>query len=207
VDYELRIFATTTVPYYLPLVGSPLLVGYHIQYLPQDDPNRGWRDLCAPKPYDDHGLQTIWALITKGDRIDPHTGAVTTMGSDVGSWFQISCGEDVWTKVTRTHTGEAVAPATTQAQRTATSFMFTADYCGNAEHDTLVGTDIQWTDLSEGMAYDGAVTSEAVWTEHGALCLNTPRIKDPVSCRRPPPCTGDQLDHWDQYGWLSSGTP
>lgn len=62
------------------------------------------------------------------------------------------------------------------ADRQATLRMITADYCGTDHSFTVTGTPVAWRDsLDRVKPPSGEVHMEALWDEHGAICLDTPR--------------------------------
>ncbi len=218
--YHLYFQSYTKVPYY---TGSGAFWGYRIRYgLPGQEV---LKELC---PYEevspDHGVAATWAVVWQGDRYNPESGEIFASDDEVGPWFNISCAGEATIKMLRTRTGGAVRPTSPVEQRQATLNMFTAAYCGPGGPRvttsdvpfTKLGQPLTWSDVS-GPSHLGAGASiEAVWDDHGAVCLTTPRKADVLAheivCddEQPQPiepCTQDQIDHWQDHGWLLSGTP
>jgi hypothetical protein len=103
---------------------------------------------------------------------------------------------------------------TTLAQRQAMLKMFAADYCGTGRAFTVDGQPLQYRDSTHW--YPGASTPslpdswaargvEALWSERGAVCLDTPRrvTREEVEAACPgiPTCGGPAgVVHWDEAG-------
>ena len=65
------------------------------------------------------------------------------------------------------------------ARRKATLLMLTADYCGDGTHFTVSGVPVAWRDTAGTVLPPFAENElEAMWDDHGAICLNTPRHVD-----------------------------
>ncbi|PCC74267.1 hypothetical protein SAMN02745121_04370 [Nannocystis exedens] len=84
--------------------------------------------------------------------------------------------------------------------------MIRADYCGDGEAFTEAGTMISWSDTLFHPD-NGFGPIEAVWDEHGAVCLNTPRLVPRADveahCGPIPTCAGvDELADIDALGGL-----
>lgn len=81
-------------------------------------------------------------------------------------------------------------------QRQAALKAITADYCGGGTSFTAVGQPLEWVDELGNFpasALSPAVTVEARWSEHGALCLDDPRFvprTDVEALCSLPPCGG-----------------
>jgi len=193
------------VPYYANAAPSSEIDGYYIHYSKAGAGDR--KPLCPYAEYVDEGVEGSWAVFWKGDRYNPETGRIFASGAAVGSWFNISCAGEATVKMLRARTGGAVAPASPPAQRQATLNMFTASYCGpTGDRYTMLGQKLAWSDLS-GPSQMGPVAShEAIWSETGAVCLDTPRMvkRSHVGCKIDY-CTQPMIDNWPLHGWLSSG--
>lgn len=168
-----------------------------------------WTDIC-PYSTDELGIIGSWAVFWKGDRFHPYSGKIFASDGDVGSWFNISCGGEAPIKMLRARTGGAVAPQSPVAQRQATLYMFTASYCGpTGDRYTELGRYLDWSDRSGPQQIGNVITTEAIWNENGAVCLNTPRMVDrnDVRCSLDP-CSPAMIANWSQNGWwLLSGNP
>lgn len=89
-------------------------------------------------------------------------------------------------------------------ERQATLRMVTGDYCGNGHSFTVSGTKVAWRDaagLVEPPFQEYAM--EALWDEHGAICLTTPRhaarAEIEAECGEIQPCDG--LDFVPRAVW------
>ena len=181
-------------------------------------PQVGWTNVCTNPPTNpDETLGMTWthAVVFEHDVIDAETLRVTGLDS---MRFNIGCAGHALAKLHLSgHTQGAAAQgfATTQAQRTTFLKMITADYCGTGDPFTVAGQPLNWTDSRGWMRYaSNNPTLEARWTEHGATCLNTPRVvahPTPEAtelfgdtnaefnaaiaeiCPRPRPCVGDDF--------------
>jgi hypothetical protein len=84
--------------------------------------------------------------------------------------------------------------------------MFTADVCGDGTSFTVHGQPLLWADANHLMGFaKPAASLEAVWTDKGAVCLDTPRRPElaeaiAARCGALPRCT-------DQKGYVISGNP
>jgi hypothetical protein len=206
--YDMKLTSYLTMPYYMPFdPARPIFYGYYIQYQVVNDPDRGWRDLCAYTTKIDHGVDGTWAVFSAGDRVKPKTGRIFASNEEVGPWFNISCASDALVKSTRAFAMGSVNPSSPVSQRQASLDKFTANYCGDGEHYTELGQDLTWTDKVGNER--GASEVEAVWDGIiGAVCLTKPRFvnKAAVPCQ-PLDCTADQIANWNDYGWELSGLP
>jgi ADYC domain len=210
-DYPVEIHGSTRVPFYVSH-GDPFW-GFWIRY--RDPITKAWKELCPYAQHVDQGVAGSWAVIWKGDRYDPITGAIfasDTSRTQVGPWFNISCAGEATVKMLRARTGGAINVASPVAQRQATLNMFTAAYCGpTGQRFTQLGQALTWSDLS-GPSMIGSVSSlEAVWDADGAVCLTDhPRFvaRREVDCgTRLPLCPTTVAGTWQQSGWLLSGNP
>jgi hypothetical protein len=84
--------------------------------------------------------------------------------------------------------------------------MFTADVCGDGTSFTVHGQPLLWADANHLTAFERSAASlEAVWTDQGAVCLDTPRRPELAAviaahCGALPRCT-------NQRGYVISGNP
>jgi len=205
-SYELQIYDYKYVWYY-DGVTDPNFVAYHVRYR---HPGMDWQELCPFEAYDDHGIPGYWAMFWNGDRIDD-SGKIIATNEKVGSWFNISCAGEAAPKAARMKASGAIDPATPSGVRQAALYFFTADYCGNGTHYTILGHPIQWKD--ETVPDDFTVpiaTNEAIWSGRGAVCLDTPRYAPPKSVlcdgQLIPSC-GKNYASWSDYGSIYSANP
>lgn len=147
------------------------------------------------------------AIIFAGDRYDAEHKTVTATGDAAAGWFNIACSGTALAKLHLTrHTEASQIVKTTAIERQAMLKMFTADVCGDGTSFTVHGQPLLWADANHLTAFDQpAATLEAVWTERGAVCLDTPRRPELAAaiaahCGPLPRCT-------NQRGYVISGNP
>lgn len=165
--------------------GRPPIVAYTLLY-PEPLELLGVKNVCSGSLLDP--LASV-ATVLGGERYDQ---ATKTVVPDQPRWLTIACAGSAAAKLKLLGYGPQ-SSATTAARRQATLKMITADYCGGGESYTQNGTPIQWANADGSVAPDpgeslGAV--EAVWDQHGALCLEATRLADAdVACTLPS-CAG-----------------
>ena len=156
-----------------------------------------WTDGAAVRPVCTTGANE--AILYTGDRYDSGRLAVTATGAAAAGWLNVACAGTALAKLyLMRHTEASQEVATTRAERQAMLKMLAADVYGDGHAFTIAGQPLPWADakqITRFAAPAGAV--EAVWTEHGAACLNVPRIaalEDAIAAhgKRPPRC--DELD-------------
>ena len=178
-------------------------------------------------------VEKIWtgvdgfAIVFAGDHYDPvhklvsDTPAGTTL-------FNLACAGAAPAKMhlmRHTNAGSWTADhhldaghapfATSVAQRQAMLKMFAADYCGTGHAFTIDGQPLVYGDaaawypptpttprIDPPTGYIGTI--ESLWDDHGALCLDTPRLVDSrtiqAACPDKPllPCGGPHgVAHWE----------
>lgn len=210
--FELKIDDLRHPPFYDGTT-SDTFIAYHVlyRYLPQPPLTPPpFDEMCPFGAYEDHGLTGAWALFWNGDRIDD-SGKIIASNDKVGSWFNISCAGEAAPKMVRMHLGGAVDVTSPVTQRQAALYFFTADYCGNGNHFTILGNPITWKALVGPDDFDQAVASnEAIWSGRGAVCLDTPRYAAPKSVlcdgQLIPSC-GKKYASWSAYGSIYSANP
>lgn len=145
-------------------------------------------------------------VVLAGERYDLDNKIVL---SDQSGWITLACAGSAAAKMALLGYGpharftDGSAPASV-AERQATLKMITADYCGDGESYTVNGTPVAWENQDGTVLPDAADDlglREAVWTEHGARCLDTPRLveKSEVGCSLPS-CGSLTLDDGE---WMS----
>ena len=147
------------------------------------------------------------AILFAGDRYDADRKTVTATGDATAGWFNIACVGTALAKLHLTrHTEASQIVKTTAVERQAMLKMFTADVCGDGTSFTIHGQPLLWADANHLTDFARPAASlEAVWTERGAVCLDTPRrpeLADAIAarCGRLPRCTNER-------GYVISGNP
>jgi hypothetical protein len=147
------------------------------------------------------------AILFSGDRYDAERKTVTATGAATAGWFNVACAGTALAKLHLTrHTEASQTVKTTAIERQAMLKMFTADVCGDGTSFTVHGQPLLWADANHLMAFNRPAASlEAVWTDRGAVCLDTPRrpeLADAIAahCGALPRCTS-------QRGYVISGNP
>jgi hypothetical protein len=207
--FVLRLVTYERGAYYDETV-DPIIDGYYIKYQ-ELNTDRQWKDLCPNKDYDDPRPDVVGtsAVFWQGDRFDPATGQIIASDDAVGDWFNISCSGDAALKMVRAKASGVTAADIPWVIKQSTLNMFTAKYCpGDATRYTHVGVAIDWSDKTGSNQLSEPSTDEAVWNEHGAICLTNRRSAEDgeLACKLDP-CTKDQLASWKTYGNLRSGNP
>jgi hypothetical protein len=124
---------------------------------------------------------TAEAILFTGDRYDADTLTVTatTIGGSL-NWFNVGCSGNVMSKLfLNRHTNASQTPGfpTSLEQRQAMLKMYTSDLCGTGHAFTVQGTPLHWSSSPgwSSIAIDYP-HQEALWTSHGAVCLDTHRL-------------------------------
>jgi hypothetical protein len=144
------------------------------------------------------------ALVFEGDEYDATTKTVTDTTTTTGepsSIFNLACAGTApakmhlmrhtaaggWTADGRVGSDGKPPYYTTVEERRAMLKMFTADYCGAGHSFTVDGQDLHYGDAnhwypetpsldhSGGVIPSGTGSIEALWDDHGAVCLDEPR--------------------------------
>lgn len=190
------------------------IVGYMMKYQRIAPLRSHERDLCPYKDELGSNDAKTWAVFWKGDRYRPDTGEIFASGlglesaGHVGDWFNISCAGEATIKMLRTEIGNAVRPFSPQPLSQATLNMFTAKYCPDATRYTKLGQKLTWDDKWSSHTLGDIASFEAIWTETGAYCLNTPRMvqREEIACEIDE-CDAATLASWTTHGHLLSGNP
>ena len=139
--------------------------------------------LCRNPPSDGRVWpDAVGALLFTGDRYDAQTKVVTaTSGEGTAGWFNIACAGSALAKLhlnRHTDAGATLGFETTRAQRQAMLKMFASDVCGTGMAFTHPGEPLHWQNATGWVTLDGKERSiEALWDEHGALCLDEHRLE------------------------------
>jgi hypothetical protein len=170
-------------------------------------------------------LAMHYAVIIDGERYDAEAKTVSATGASADGWFNIACNGSALAKMKLLgndpeYTNTATTAQTTPAQRQATLKMITADYCGSGVSFTTIGEPLRWYNRSGSATPDPslppALSSEAIWTESGALCLDVPRRQDDepdiaaaiaAECGAPLPSCAGYLNDWQQHGEWRTENP
>ena len=144
------------------------------------------RELCDNPSLQSFGLQgtpmNVYDVVLFGsERYDARTKTISATGGAAAGWINVGCAGGALAKLLLDrHVPVAHAPGyvTTQPARQAMLKMFAADYCGTGQSFTHTGEPLTWRDAAGWVpAFPAAVTNhEAWWDEHGALCLEVPRL-------------------------------
>jgi hypothetical protein len=187
------------------------------------------RPVCAnppnPESPDEEWPAATEALLFAGDRYDAQTKRVTAIDAAAGRWFNIACAGSALAKLHLTRHTTAGSQSTfksTQAERQAVLKMYTSDVCGTGRAFTRAGEPLHWSNRGRWLELTGTeASSEALWTETGALCLDEhrleadpgfPGIRDAIveECAQVgialEPCD-DLLDHWEERALVISANP
>jgi hypothetical protein len=147
------------------------------------------------------------ALLFAGDRYDAPRKTVTATGPDTEGWFNVACVGTALAKLHLTrHTEASQTVKTTAVERQAMLKMLTGDVCGDGTSFTVHGQPLMWADANRLTTFAAPPASlEAVWTERGAVCLDTPRRPELAAaiaarCGPLPSCT-------NQRGYVISANP
>ncbi|HEY5937992.1 MAG TPA: ADYC domain-containing protein [Kofleriaceae bacterium] len=216
--YAIRIAAVDTLRFPIPATaGQPTVVEtYELDYAEMNgaQPVSEWKNICGGTAFDDGGdgeygyAETFGqnpkhSLMFESDRID-----LTTMTIDPTpqpQWFNIGCSGHTLAKLFLTRNASASqGHSGDHAGRQASLKLLVGDYCGKGKPFTVPGQRLAW--MGGQMTYFSAPGRlEARWSEHGAVCLEQPRMARPTTvegekmfpdiesaiateCKRPPLC-------------------
>lgn len=123
------------------------------------------------------------AMFLSGDRYDAAKMEVSAIGyRETAPWFNIACAGSALAKLhlnRHTTPGAASGWLTDQKQRQAMLKMYVSDVCGIGYPFTRKGTKLHWENTTGWSHLTGTeYAHEAMWTEMGALCLDTHRLWD-----------------------------
>ena len=120
--------------------------------------------------------------ILHGETYDSELKQVDQIGSQ---WITLACIDEAAAKMKRLgYSPGGEMPDTYQpasvAQRNATLKMITADFCGTGESFTAHGTKLRWDNAGHTIIPPQPIMLagpiEAVWDEHGAMCIGEARL-------------------------------
>jgi hypothetical protein len=227
--WRIKIDDYARMPYW---VGPGAVPAYRLLYQRAGDPPSLWINVCKEptEPITDpqwQGGHATYALLISDERYDRDAKRVRDDGNAQG-WFNIACAGTALAKMVLMHLDPHLPPGdpyhTSLDQRTATLKMLTADYLGFGEAFTVGGKPLQWASSLGWHMVAAPGSSEAVWSEQGAVCLDEPRLADTdelildkieTECNQTPGCvmppTCDQLGvtaaNWTQYGLWRTWNP
>ena len=178
--YEVRIAATNTTRFWAEPFGP--VRTYALTWAPVS--------ATAARPLCTSGANE--AILFQGDRYDSLAKAVVATGEATSGWINIACAGTALAKLYLTrHTQASQMIPTTRGERQSMLKMFTADVCGDGTPFTVAGQPLLWADAKGITTFAGEAASiEAIWTEQGAVCLDTPRKRElapliAARCQRP----------------------
>ncbi len=170
--------------------------------------------------YADLSQPLLTRSVCKGTLLDPLQASVVVLSGErydledktvipgQSGWITFACAGSAAAKMSLLGYGPNAAFADgstphTAAERQATLKMITADYCGDGTSYTEDGMLLGWENQGGTVVSSGELgASEAIWTEDGAFCLDTPRLVDreDVACSLPR-CDDFGLDdgEWATY--------
>lgn len=172
-----------------PTTAVPVLESYRLDWSELDDGTwTEFRSIQVSHPIEGatptvngNGTGELYTLLFEGDRIDATKKTDAAIDS---SWVNFGVAGSALAKMALMGHTEAAHHAglfeTTLAERQALLKMLVADYCGDGTPFTVAGQPLRWLDdrgtLALGAAQLPPLTLEARWDEHGATCLNVPRL-------------------------------
>jgi hypothetical protein len=178
--YAVRIAATNTTRFWAEPFGP--VRTYALTWAPVNAPAA--RPLCTSEPNE--------AILFQGDRYDSLAKTLVATGEAASGWINIACAGTALAKLYLTrHTEASQMIPTTRGELQSMLKMFTADVCGDGTSFTVAGQPLLWADAKGITKFAGPAASiEAIWTEAGAVCLDTPRKPDlapliAARCQRP----------------------
>jgi len=160
----------------------------------------GSRNVCVG---DITELLATSATVLGGETYDLTTKEVN---ANMNRWFTLACAGSAAAKLRLMNYGpqsdfnNTGNPASVSSRQAALK-MVTADYCGTGTSYTQNGTPLQYEDAPGTVAVEGTPGDvESVWTEDGALCLDTTRIANTSVACSLPSCSSFDLQDGD---WIS----
>ena len=226
-SYEIRVASAGQTAYFWARHPAPIWE-YELRYRPVSGPAADKckdRELCPELALCSEGdgdPTKLSAIVFGGDLYNPVTKAVAE-GPETAGWMNVACTDSAPYKMYRIgHTSAArtrIGLATTLAQRQAMMNAWTSNLCGDGTSHTQQGEPILMRE-SLGVQnvqspYRGAMGShEAIWTESGAVCLDTHRREDTepgitatlrTACGEPLPTCAEMMDDWTAHGHVLIG--
>lgn len=168
--------------FWQPNTGGPTIETYELQWHPIGGT---YKPVCNNPPDRSDPEGKLWnataeAILFTGDRYDTSnlTVTATTVGGSL-NWFNVACSGNVMSKLfLNRHTTASQLPnfPTSLEQRQAMLKMYTSDLCGDGHAFTVQGTPLHWSTAAWSSLSPDYAHLEALWTSHGAVCLDTHRL-------------------------------
>jgi hypothetical protein len=201
--YQLTIVTTHQRPFWANPPGiSGSVPNYEVHYrMISKPPDQGYEEVPGPfKPickglYLEPQEMLYTAVIFEGDAYDAEAKTVRAADlPDDAGWFNLGCAGTAMYKMhhlRHTEAGGYISGTppqiTTVEQRQAMLRMLTAAYCDGRSF-TKNGQPLRYTDRSgwhqPTPPIVGFDSIEAIWSDRGAVCLNTPRLADREDVQR-----------------------
>jgi hypothetical protein len=204
--YELRIDSVSGINYYEGRDDSSTVTVFGITYIDLNNPRHPRENLCVT---DEPVSLPPLSMFYQGDRYDFTNGDVLATGAAAEPWFNVACNEDSrWKLALMGYVEAAEAPGfhTDAVGRQTGLRAIRADYCGDGNGQTVLGTEVDWYSTDGWLELEPDLVIEAIWTENGAACVSKPRYlddADDIEGCAPPPCVGLEGD-WTDYGtWMT----
>lgn len=177
---------------------------YEFTFHHEDDDPELRTPLCGATPWNDENTgidpDTTAAIVVQNEAFDWWGNSVADLDTDpdyAANWFTIGCSGGAFAK--KVLLGYDMSQPSGQGQRpthvenVTMMHMLTARYCGGENH-TMTGVDLYWQNDRGEFPVPAGLEVEAVWDEHGAVCLNTPRfaMREDIEteCGAIPTCAG-----------------
>ncbi|MEJ7600952.1 MAG: ADYC domain-containing protein [Kofleriaceae bacterium] len=223
-QYAIRVTAVDEIAIAVPPNDPrqpPTVETYELDYgeMFGQQPPSEWKNVCGNVPFvhpdpefvfnETHGLDPKNSILFEGDKIDLETMTIDQTWQP--KWFNIGCSGHTLAKLFMTRNTTVSQGQKNPAQYQATLKLLVADYSGLGHPFTVAGQALTWTG-GQVQYFRTPTSSEALWDEHGAICLDTPRMTNPSTeagakeypdieqairdsgLARPPPCaTPDPL--------------
>lgn len=229
-SYEIRVASAAQTAYFWVRNPAPIWE-YELRYRPVSGPaaepcRTGEPGGLCPEhalcSEGDDDPTKVTAIVFGGDLYNPRTKAVAA-GTATAGWINVACTDSAPNKMYRIgHASAAkgrIGLVTTLAQRQAMMNAWTSNLCGDGTSHTKQGEPVL---MDESLAvqnatspYIGAMGSyEAIWSEDGAVCLDTHRREDTepgitaqlrTACTPALPTCAGMIDNWEAHGHVLIG--
>lgn len=158
--------------------------------------------LCGSTPWNDEmeGIDpdTHAALVVGNEAFDWWGNSVGGFDGEpeyASQWLTIGCSGGAFAKkvLLGYDMSQPVEQRPTHVQNQTMMNLLTARYCAGDNH-TVTGVDLYWQNELNEFPLPAGMSIEAIWNEHGAVCLNTPRFAEraeiEAECGVIPTCAG-----------------